>query len=64
MDYRSRSWRRKGQANTIPAKTISHKLNMITAIDTDGKIYLSVTQLNTDSDMMMTFMSRLALTLS
>ena len=37
---------------------------MIAAIDTEGQLYLSLTQFNTDSDVMLMFMSRLAVLLS
>ena len=64
MDFRNRSWRERGQLNTISSKNLSHNINMIAAIDTNGKVYLSLTQQNTDNDMMLTFLSRLALLLS
>ena len=37
---------------------------MIAALDTDGRLYLSLTQFNTDSDVMLMFLSRLAHLLS
>ena len=37
---------------------------MIAAIDTDGHLYLSLTQFNTDSDVMLMFLSRLATVLT
>ena len=37
---------------------------MIAAVDTDGNLYLSLTQQNTDSEIMLMFMSRLANVLS
>jgi len=37
---------------------------MIAAIDTDGRLYLSLTQFNTDGDVMLMFLSRLANVLS
>ena len=64
MYYRSRSWRERGQANTISAKSISHRISMIAAVDTDGRLYLSITQQNTDSKVMLASMFRLALLLS
>ena len=36
---------------------------MIAAIDTGGRLYLSLTQQNTDSDLVLAFISRLALLL-
>ena len=37
---------------------------MIAALDTDGRLYMSLTQFNTDSDVMLMFLSRLANVLS
>ena len=37
---------------------------MIAAIDTDGNVYLSITPFNTDSDVMLMFLSRLAVVLT
>ena len=37
---------------------------MIAALDTEGQIYVSLTQFNTDTDVMLLFLSRLALVLS
>ena len=45
-------------------KSLSHRVNMIAAIDTEGHMYLSLTQFNTDSDVMLMFLSRLAQLLS
>ncbi len=33
---------------------------MIAALDTDGRVYISLTQFNTDADVMLMFLSRLA----
>ena len=37
---------------------------MIAALDTEGNIYVSLTQFNTDSDAMLMFMSHLSTTLT
>ena len=48
----------------MSTKSLSHRTNMIAALDTDGRLYLSLTQFNTDSDVMLMFLSRLANVLS
>ena len=48
----------------MSSKALSPKVNMIAAIDTDGRLYLSLTQFNTDGDVMLMFLSRLANVLS
>ena len=44
LDFRNRKWRRRGEPNTMSTKSLSPKVNMIAAIDTEGNIYLSLTQ--------------------
>ena len=39
---------------------MGYKVNMIAAISTEGEIYVSFLQCNTDTDVYMMFMSRLA----
>ena len=64
MDYRSRGWCSRGQRNSVSMRDMSSRVNMIAALDTDGRLYLSLTQVNTDSDVMLMFLSRLALVLT
>ena len=64
LDFRNKKWCRRGEKNTMSTKSLSHKVNMIAAVDTGGCLYLSLTQQNTDSDVMLMFMSRLANVLS
>ena len=64
LDFRRKKWRERGENNTVSTKDLSHNVNMIAALDTNGRLYLSLTQFNTDSDVMLMFMSRLANVLS
>ena len=64
MDFRQYKWCKRAEPNTVTVKQLSHRVNMIAAIDTDGRLYLSLTQQNTDSDVMLMFFSRLANVLS
>ena len=64
LDFRNRKWRQRGQPNTMSTKSLTPKVNMIAALDTSGGLYLSLTQQNTDTDVMLMFMSRLANVLS
>ena len=64
LDFRNKKWRRRGEPNTLSTKSLSPKVNMIAAVDTDGNLYLSLTQQNTDNDIMLMFFSRLANVLS
>ena len=64
LEFRTKKWRAKGEQNTISYKPLGHRVNMIAALDTNGQLYLSLTQFNTDSDVMLMFLSRLASLLS
>ena len=46
--------------NTAPDKALSQKVNIITAMSSDGKVWIALTTCNTDSNVLMLFMSRLA----
>ena len=43
LDFRRKKWRVPGDTNSVPSKNLSPKVNMIAALDTDGRIYLSLT---------------------
>ena len=43
LDFRCRKWRLPGDNNSIATKDLSPKINMIAALDTEGRIYLSLT---------------------
>ena len=64
LDFRSKKWRQRGERNTISARQLGHRVNMIAALDTDGNIYMSLTQFSTDSDVMLMFMTHLCTTLT
>lgn len=63
-DFRNRKWKVRGQKNSQRAAEMRSKVNAIAALDTDGKVYLALTQVNTDSNVMLAFLSRLAITLT
>ena len=44
---------------TMTTRPISYRISMIAALDTEGCIYYSLTQANTDSDVMMIFLIHL-----
>ena len=43
LDFRRKKWRQRGERNTASLKQLSHRVNMIAAIDTDGNLYMSLT---------------------
>ena len=44
---------------TIKDKQVSPRISLLAALDTNGKIWLSLTQANTDSNVMTMFLSHL-----
>ena len=62
-DFRYFKWCAKGESNSLPVKGMSPRISMIAAISTTGKLYVSLTQVNTDSDMIMLFIGYLVRTL-
>ena len=49
---------RNGEGNSI-LNSVSPKLSMITAIDTEGHVWFSLSQANTDSNMIVLFVKSL-----
>ena len=49
-------WAPKGQPATIASKTVSPRLAIIAAIDTDGRMWFALTQSNTDSNVFCLFL--------
>ena len=46
--------------NSAQDKALSQKINIITAISTEGEVWISLTTCNTDTNVLMLFMSKLA----
>ena len=59
-DFRRRRWIAKGGDNSMPERPLTHRVNMIVAVSTEGHVWLSLTQCNTDENVMQMFLSRLA----
>jgi len=49
--------------NSLPAKKISPRITLIVALDSEGKIYASLLQANSDEDTMCLFLTELIKTL-
>ena len=64
LDFRHHKWGSRGIKNSLPRRDLTPKVNMIVAMDTQGKVYAALTQINTDSEVMISFLSRLATVLS
>ena len=62
-DFRRRRWARIDESNSQPKHNISPRLSVISAIDTDGEVYLSLSTAKTRSEEFCLFMKRLMLRL-
>ena len=57
--YYRKIWAPKDEACSVPMQTVSPRLSVIAAIDTDGHVWFALTQANTDSNVMLLFMRSL-----
>ena len=60
LDFRHHKWGVRTEKNSISRKDLTQRVNMIAAVDTEGKVYAALTQVNTNSEVMVSFLSRLA----
>ena len=58
-DFRRRRWNAKGEDNSMKEGIMSHRVNMIVAVSSEGHVWISLTQCNTDENVMMMFLTRL-----
>ena len=63
-DYRRRCWNYKNAANSLPDPLVRPRISLMAAIDTDGEVYMSVSQSNTDIETMGLFLRNLDTMLS
>ena len=59
-DFRRACWNKRGYKNSMPDQVMGHRVNMIAAISSQGHVWLSLTQCNTDENVMQMFLSHLA----
>ena len=59
-DFRSRKWRVRGTTNSVASRNIQPRISLIVAVDTEGEVYISLTQVNTDSHVKQLFLSHLS----
>ena len=59
MDFRRRKWCIRGQRNSVAFRTVQPRLSVLCAIDTNGSVYLALTQCHTDSEIICLFIKEL-----
>lgn len=55
-DFRRYKWKHPDYSNSIPKKNISPRISLILALDNFGRSYIALTQVNTDSEVMILFL--------
>jgi hypothetical protein len=60
MDFRQKKWRRRGDTNSLAVKMVTPRVSLIAGLSTNGQIYFSLTQANTDSNVMVMFLQKLS----
>ena len=56
-----RKWKVNGTTNSMNEKIVQPRISLIAALDTEGDVYLSLTQVNTDTSVMRLYFSKLAM---
>ena len=64
MNFTRRKWRKRGQADTCADSRVSPRVSLQMAICTDGKLYCSMYQINTDAKVFCLFISKLTAVLA
>ena len=57
--YYRKIWAPKDEACSVPMQTVSPRLSVIAAIDTDGRVWFSLSHSNTDSHTTALFLQHL-----
>ena len=55
-NYIRKAWCRPGTPGTVATSAVQPRLSMVTALDTDGRVYFTLSHANTDQDTFMLFM--------
>ena len=62
-DFRRRKWRAQGTTNSVAALSLAPRVTMLTAVDTLGNVYFSLSQSNSNHGLFGIFMQQLVLKL-
>ena len=63
MDFTRKLWAKKKDPHSIRVRTVNPRVSLIMAIDNHGKVYASLTNVNTDATIMSIYMKELVKTL-
>jgi hypothetical protein len=55
-EFRTKKWRLRGETNGVTEKGITPRLNVFGAVDTNGRVYMSITQVINNNEVFCVFM--------
>ena len=55
-----KKWRKRGYSNSLDENIVNPRISVIAAIDTEGDMYMSLTQVNTNTEIMKMYLTYLA----
>ena len=58
--FARKKWRRRGTSNSMRKKQVLPRISVIAAVDTEGSVYVSLTQVNTETSIMKIYLTELA----
>ena len=62
-DFRRMKWQEKGSTNSVPMKQVLPRISMIVGLDTQGSVFLTLVQVNSNSKVMEIYIHQLVKTL-
>ena len=62
-DFRRMKWQEKGTTNSVPMKQVLPRISMIVGLDTQGSVFLTLVQANSNSKVMEIYLYQLVKTL-
>ena len=55
--FKRSKWRAHGSSNSAPEKFVTPRISVIAGVDTEGDIYVALTQVNTNTEVMRLFLT-------
>ena len=59
LDFARRKWHNRTESNSLPRNNVCPRLSLLTAIDTEGQVFMALTTSNTTSEVICLFVSQL-----
>ena len=59
-NFARHKWRQRGTSNSLKEKQVNPRISVIASVDTEGDMYVCLTQVNTDIPIMKVYLTQLA----